>query len=221
MSELLIQVGERRVAARPQPTRHARGTVVFVHGSGVDRHDERNQFVADTLRQAGFAAVLLDLLEPYEARQDHHAFDVELQADRLARALDSLRAGRKLVVPLGIFATGIGAGVALLAAARRPAEVAAVVARSGRPDAALRSLHRVKSPTLLIVDEPDSCNRQALERLAVDKELVVVPSRSHFFASPSRSKAWPPKRCAGSRATWARLQRATRTAWPAARIRAR
>ena len=90
MSDIFIPIGGRRVAARVQPAQHARGTIVFVHGSGVDRHDPRNQFVADKLRRAGFDTVLLDLLEPSEALDCHHAFDIELQAARLAEALEWL-----------------------------------------------------------------------------------------------------------------------------------
>jgi putative phosphoribosyl transferase len=185
MSEVFIPIGERRVAARVQPAQHPHGTVVFVHGSGVDRHDQRNQFVADTLRRAGFGTVLLDLLEPYEARDYHHVFDIELQVTRLEAALERLRQAERLHEPLGYFATGVGAGVALLAAAKHPEHVAAIVARSGRPDTALFWLPKVEAPTLLIVDEPDPCNRSAFERLRVEKELAMVPSASHFFHEPA------------------------------------
>ncbi len=181
MSEIFIPIGGR-VAARVQQAQHPRGTVVFVHGSGVDRHDPRNQFVANKLRRAGFGTVLLDLLEPPEVL--HNAFDIDLQVTRLDRALERLRQSGRLHEPLGYFATGVGAGVALLAAAKRPEQVAAIVARSGRPDTALFWLPKVEAPTLLIVDELDECNQRAYERLAVEKELAVVPSRSHFFREP-------------------------------------
>ena len=184
MSEVFIPIHGRRVAARVQPAQHAHGTVLFVHGSGVDRHDPRNQFVANKLRRAGFDTVLLDLLEPREALDYQNAFDIELQVGRLEAALERLRRTQPLHEPLGYFSTGIGAGVALLAAARRPDHVAAIVARSGRPDTALFWLPKVEAPTLLIVDEPDECNQRALERLAVEKELAVVPSASHFFREP-------------------------------------
>jgi putative phosphoribosyl transferase len=189
MSEIFIPIGPRRVAACLQLAQHARGTVVFVHGSGVDRHDARNQFVADKLRRAGFATVLLDLLEPREALDCHHAFDIELQVARLLEALDRMQRSHPLPGPLGYFSTGIGAGVALLAAARRPAGVAAIVARNGRPDTALFWLPHVQAPTLLIVDQPDQCNQLALERLTVDKELAIVPSASHFFREPRALEA--------------------------------
>lgn len=190
MSDICLPVQGRRIAARVQRAHHPRGTVVFVHGSGVDRHDPRNQFVAHKLRRGGFDTVLVDLLEPHEALDYRNAFDVELQAARLEEALERLRGMQDLVMPLGYFATGVGAGVVLLAAARRPAEVAAVVARSGRPDTALFSLGKVKAPTLLIVeDAEDRCNRQALDRLTMEKELAVVPSASHFFREPQALEA--------------------------------
>jgi pimeloyl-ACP methyl ester carboxylesterase len=184
MSEIFIPIGARRVAAHVQRAQQPHGTVLFVHGSGVDRHDRRNQFVAKRLRRAGFDTLLLDLLEPYEAIDCHNVFDIDLQAARLEAALERLRHKRPLHAPLGYFATGVGAGVALLAAAKHPEDVAAIVSRSGRPDTALFWLPRVQAPTLLIVDEPDDCNRRALEQLTVEKELAVVPSASHFFREP-------------------------------------
>jgi putative phosphoribosyl transferase len=184
MSEIFIPIGARRVAACLQRAQQPQGTVLFVHGSGVDRHDRRNEVVANELRRAGFDTVLLDLLEPYEAIDYHNAFDIDLQAARLEAALARLRHKQRLHTPLGYFATGIGAGVALLAAAKCPQDVAAIVSRSGRPDTALFWLPKVQAPTLLIVDEPDDCNRRAFEQLKVEKELAVVPSRSHFFREP-------------------------------------
>jgi pimeloyl-ACP methyl ester carboxylesterase len=189
MRETFIPIGTRRVAACLQRAQQPRATVLFVHGSGVDRHDRRNQFVASHLRRAGFDTVLLDLLEPYEAIEYHNAFDVDLQAARLEAALDRLRDKRQLHGPLGYFATGVGAGVALLAAAKRPEGIAAIVSRSGRPDTALFWLPKVQAPTLLIVNEPDDCNRRALEQLTVEKELAVVPSASHFFREPEALEA--------------------------------
>jgi pimeloyl-ACP methyl ester carboxylesterase len=189
MSEISVPIGARRVAARLRRAQQPRGTVLFVHGSGVDRHDPLNRFVANKLHHAGFDTVLLDLLERYEAIERHNAFDIDLQAARLEAALERLQHKRPLHAPLGYFATGVGAGVALLAAAKRPEHVAAIVSRSGRPDKALFWLPKVQAPTLLIVDEPDDCNRSALERLTVEKDLAVVPSASHLFHEPEALEA--------------------------------
>ena len=64
-----------------------RGIVLFAHGSGSSRHSPRNRSVADALRQAGLATLLIDLLTEAEERADRHdarlRFDIELLAERL------------------------------------------------------------------------------------------------------------------------------------------
>src|SRR5262245_45203931 len=40
----------------------ARGIVLFAHGSGSSRHSPRNRHVAEVLREAGMATLLIDLL---------------------------------------------------------------------------------------------------------------------------------------------------------------
>lgn len=188
-SDISIPTGGRRIAAQLLLPPQARGAVIFVHGSGVDRHDARNHFVADALRKTGLASVFLDLLEPCEARDRCHVFDLELQCGRLLQAVDWLQDRHRLHAPLGYFGTGVGAGVALLAAARQPAKVAAVVTRGGRPDTALYALACVRAPTLFIVDEECRWRELAMERLQAEKELAVVPSASHFFDEPRAQKA--------------------------------
>lgn len=167
----------------------ASGVVAFAHGSGSSRHSPRNQFVARALQQAGLATLLLDLLEEEEAGDRHRVFDIELLALRLlaaARWLGDNPSTQSLA--LGYFGASTGAAAALVAAAREPGRVAAVVSRGGRPDLAMRWLPQVKAPTLLIVGENDEpvlqWNRDAHERLGVEKELVVVPRATHLFEEP-------------------------------------
>lgn len=182
MNEIAIPLDARRLAALLHRPRHARGTVVFVHGIGVDRHDEREAHVRERLGSAGYATLQPELLDPQEACERHHVVDVELQCARLLQVVDWLDGNawaREL--PLGFYASGLGASVALLAAARRPQRAAAIVCRSGRPDSALYWLPRVKAPTLFIVDEPDWASEQACDKLAAEHELVVVASGSHRF----------------------------------------
>src|ERR687889_1472703 len=72
----------------------AQGIVLFAHGSGSGRNSPRNRYVARTLRQAGLATLLIDLLTPEEEAVDlrtgHLRFDIGLLADRLAGATDRL-----------------------------------------------------------------------------------------------------------------------------------
>ena len=91
-------------------------------------------------------------------------------------------------LPIGLFGASTGAAAALVAAAARPDDVGAVVSRGGRPDLAAPVLARVRAPTLLIVGGSDpvvlELNKQALELLQSEKQLVVVPGATHLFEEP-------------------------------------
>jgi putative phosphoribosyl transferase len=173
---------------------NAQGVVVFAHGSGSSRHSPRNRHVAQVLREAGLATLLLDLLTPSEEAVDiqtaHLRFDIELLAERLVAASEWLLHDEATAAwPAGYFGASTGAAAALVAAASRPDLVSAVVSRGGRPDLAGDALSQVRAATLLIVGGADlqvlGLNRRALERLAThDKELVVVPGATHLFEEP-------------------------------------
>jgi dienelactone hydrolase len=172
---------ELRIGERPA------GIVVLVHGSGITRHDSLNRFVAASLVRAGFAALLVDLLEDCEARERHHVFDVERQAERLVAVKDWLRsqtATRSL--DIGYFGTGVGAGVVLMAAAKAPQGVGALVARGGRPDSALYSLPQLKAPALYLASESGVDRRwvEAAYRATGTSELVHVPGAGDSFREP-------------------------------------
>lgn len=169
------------------------GVVLFAHGSGSGRHSPRNRQVAGTLREAGLATLLMDLLTPEEEEADmrsgHLRFDIGLLAERLSGATDWLKENpdtRELAV--GYFGASTGAGAALVAAAGRPEEIGAVVSRGGRPDLAGEALDGVRSPTLLVVggnDEPViGMNREAMDRLRSEKRLEIVPGATHLFEEP-------------------------------------
>jgi putative phosphoribosyl transferase len=169
---------------------HAKGLVIFAHGSGSSRLSPRNRFVARAIREAGLATLLFDLLtdeeERYDERTSQLRFDMRLLADRLLGAARWAK-GRPEVaaLPIGFFGASSGGGAALLAAAERPEAVRAVVSRGGRPDLAGEALGRVQAPTLLIVGERDPevlrLNEQALAQIPAQKRLAVVPRASHLF----------------------------------------
>jgi putative phosphoribosyl transferase len=91
---------------------------------------------------------------------------------------------------VGYFGASTGAGAALVAAAKRPEAVGAVVSRGGRPDLAGEALSRVLAPTLLIVggeDEPViGMNREATKQIRAEKRLEVVPGATHLFEEPGK-----------------------------------
>ena len=187
--QVVIAADGRRLEGELIVPGDASGVVAFAHGSGSSRRSPRNQFVARELQQAGLATLLLDLLEEEEGEDRHKVFDIELLALRLlaaARWLGDNPSTRSCA--LGYFGASTGAAAALVAAAREPGRVSAIVSRGGRPDLAMRWLAQVKAPTLLIVGENDQpvlqWNRDALEHLGVEKELVVVPRATHLFEEP-------------------------------------
>jgi putative phosphoribosyl transferase len=171
----------------------AAGVVVFAHGSGSSRHSPRNRAVAGELREGGLATLLIDLLtseeENVEEETAHLRFDIDLLAERLVDATDWLgKGGETRNLPVAYFGASTGAGAALVAAARRPNAVRAVVSRGGRPDLAGAALARVRAPTLLIVGSADpvvlELNRTAYERLRCEKRLEVIAGATHLFEEP-------------------------------------
>jgi putative phosphoribosyl transferase len=169
------------------------GLVVFAHGSGSSRFSPRNRAVADFLNRARLATLLFDLLTAEESEVDQYTrqfrFDIGLLTERLVGAVDWLghyEPGRGL--PIGMFGASTGAAAALRAAAARPAAVAAVVSRGGRPDLAEERLPEVRAPTLLIVGGADPAvielNQQAAARLTAEHRLEIVPGATHLFEEP-------------------------------------
>lgn len=184
-----IQAGRRRLPGILRLPRGAGGIVLFAHGSGSGRHSPRNQFVARALNEAGLATLLLDLLDEEEADDRQKVFDIDLLANRLQTAADWLADHPKSEkLRAGYFGASTGAAAALVAAARQPELVGAVVSRGGRPDLAYDLLPAVTAPTLLIVGGADETvlelNEQAFRRLRCPKELMIIPRATHLFPEP-------------------------------------
>ena len=168
--------------------------VLFVHGSGSSRLSPRNTAVAHALNERGMATLLFDLLTTAEEADRANVFDIALLTERLGDAvrwLDAEPSTAKL--PLGLFGASTGAAAALVAAAKLPRRVVAVVSRGGRPDLAGDALDKVKAPTLLIVGGADfgviELNEQALARLRCPKALEIVPRATHLFPEPGAMEA--------------------------------
>ena len=110
----------------------ADGVVLFAHGSGSSRHSTRNRFVAETLREAGLATLLIDLLTEKEESVDlqtrHLRFDIGMLAGRLVGATDWLiRDPRTKGLRIGYFGASTGAAAALIAAATPSTTVILIV----------------------------------------------------------------------------------------------
>jgi pimeloyl-ACP methyl ester carboxylesterase len=191
-NEVAVPVGDAVLVGDLVVPEHPLGIVAFAHGSGSSRHSPRNRRVATMLNERAIGTLLVDLLTPVEEERDRltgrHRFDIDLLARRLIAVIDWLVGGEGSHARIGLFGASTGAAAALVAAADRPDDVAAVVSRGGRPDLAGPALARVRVPTLLIVggrDEPViELNRRALGLLRGEKQLVVVPGAAHLFEEP-------------------------------------
>ncbi len=188
-----VRVGDRLIEGSLSTPENARGIVLFAHGSGSSRFSPRNRHVASVLQRGGLATLLVDLLtqdeEEVDLRTAHLRFDIPMLAERVAGATDWLiRDERTAAMRIGYFGASTGAAAALVAAARRPDAVAAVVSRGGRPDLAGGALKSVRAPTLLLVGSEDGhvirLNRDAFGQMSCERRLEIIPGAGHLFEEP-------------------------------------
>ena len=192
-TEVPIEGGGVRLVADIAVPAVPRGVVVFAHGSGSGRKSPRNRRVAAVLQGAGLATVLADLLtadeDAIDQRTRHLRFDIPMLATRLVAITDRVALDPRFAgLAIGCFGASTGGAAAMIAAARRPTRVGAVVSRGGRPDLAMDALRVVRCPTLLIVGGLDftvlELNREALAVLRCEKGLEIVPGSGHLFEEP-------------------------------------
>jgi dienelactone hydrolase len=167
-----------------------KGLVIFANGSGATRHHPREQAMAESMNDAGYGSLLLDLLTPHEGAIDETAgesvFGIPALAGRLTQVTEWLAwNGETSSLKLAFIGAGASAAAALIAAADLPTLVQAVVCQGGRPDHSGRSLSRVKAPTLLIVGGLDETvadfNRAALEEMTCEKSMEIVHGADNRF----------------------------------------
>src|SRR6266403_2159437 len=193
MNEVQIQAGPAVLSGNLHIPDGAAALVLFAHGSGSSRHSPRNQFVARSLNNAGLATLLFDLLTPEEESIDTRTaelrFNIGLLAERLVHATEwAKRQEQTRDLRIGYFGSSTGGGAALVAAAKLPDDVDAVVSRGGRPDLAGAALSRVQAPTLLIVGGQDDIvielNEQARDQMRCEVKLKIIPGATHLFEEP-------------------------------------
>ena len=191
--DIAIRIDDLELEGTVAIPQRASGLVMFAHGSGSSRFSPRNRHVAEVLHKRGLATLLFDLLTEEEERIDAVdatlRFDIDMLSERLVAATDAIvRTGRARGLPLGYFGGSTGAAAALIAAARRPAQISAIVSRGGRPDLAASALALVRAPTLMIVGGADAwvlqMNREAAARMTAPCEVAVVPGATHLFEEP-------------------------------------
>ncbi len=171
----------------------AKGVVLFAHGSGSGRFSPRNQYVAKEFNKVQIGTLLFDLLTSEEEEEDivtaEYRFNIGLLAERLIGATEWLKKDPVTNnCAYCYFGASTGAAAALIAAAKLPNDISAVVSRGGRPDLAAEYLPEVVAPTLLLVggldEEVIELNKQAMEQMTGEKKLVIVPGATHLFEEP-------------------------------------
>lgn len=184
--DLAIDLAEATLHGDLHVPAHAKGIVLFAHGSGSSRKSVRNRMVAGVLQAHGLGTLLMDLLTPWEDEVEDRRFDIPLLSRRMIAVVRWIHAQEAMSrLPIGLFGASTGAASALHAAAALPHLVMAVVSRGGRPDLALDALPHAQAPTLLIVGGWDGpvidMNGTALDALRCEKALVIVPEATHLF----------------------------------------
>jgi dienelactone hydrolase len=161
------------------------GVIVFARTNASRRKTQRDQQLAESLHDEGFATLMFDLLTPSEEVVDEPTralrVDLALLSRRLIEIMDWIGDEPGMgALGIGLFGEGPGAAPAFVAASVRPHRTGAVVAYAERLDAATPVLSRVQAPSLIIVpgsDEGDlRSNDAAFRRLRCPKQLVRVAS---------------------------------------------
>lgn len=172
---------------------NSKGTILFAHGAGSNRHNPRNKYVANILQYSGFTTLLIDLLSEKEDQLDMFTkkliFDISFLAGRVDDATEWVVRNKMTTnTPIGYFGVSIGAAAVLVASLQRHENISAIVSRGGRTDLADQFLSEVKPPTLLIAGSEDKTvlekNRISFQKLNTKKKLIVISGADHYFEEP-------------------------------------
>jgi len=184
--DVQIQIQNVQLNGNLEVPEKAEGVIIFAHGSGSGRFSPRNMFVAQEMKERGFATLLFDLLTGEEEKIYQTRFDIDLLTERLIGVTKWCMEKSEVVgARIGYFGASTGSAAALSAAAYWGTKIGAVVSRGGRPDLALEELDLVEAPTLLIVGGDDKevidLNRKAYMKLGCVKKMEIVPGAGHLF----------------------------------------
>ena len=144
-----------------------------MEAAAADSAQETNMLQKNSTRQK-LELYFLICLPSEEEEEDivtcEYRFNIGLLAERLIGATEWLKKDPQTKnCAFGYFGASTGAAAALIAAAKLPNDIAAVVSRGGRPDLAADYLPKVVAPTLLLVGGWDTevieLNKQAMEQM--------------------------------------------------------
>lgn len=175
-----VEVGECRLPVDIGVPEEAKGIVIDLQASELERLVPQDTALLEQLCACGFAFLAAGLLTAEEAGSQELAttrrFDIEVLANRATKVVDWIRAQHS-TVPIGVVARGTAAAAALAVASRR--QLAAIVSVAGRPDLAASVLPLVDTPTLFLVgaDNVPSLHFSQLgaDRMYCARDLRVIP----------------------------------------------
>jgi len=184
--ELEIKIGAIKLKGNLRLSHTNKGIILFSHGSGSSRLSSRNNYVANLLFEKGFSSFLFDLLTEKEDVVYENRFNIELLTERLLKVTKWIGKYHKTKhLPIGYFGASTGAASALCATAEIGGKIKAIVSRGGRPDLAIKALHRVHAPTLLLVGSLDKVvielNKKAQSEINGICKLKIIEGASHLF----------------------------------------
>lgn len=192
--------------------------VLQLERSGSTLKTSRGAFVAETLREAGFATLHIGLLCHEEERKAPEIWrQVATLTSRIAAIIEWIGHQPALKdLPLGIAARDAVTAAAIRVACRGETPIQAIASRSGRPDlAGLEPLRTLTTPLLLVAGALDDTgpgpNQQAYDQLKCERELVIVEGASQAFeelgtlekasqATTSWFKRWLPQAASAKQA---------------------
>ena len=173
--------------------RGARSIILFVHGPGKSCLSPRNRLVAQALVRRGFAVLLPDLADNEDATVGNNPPQDSQYVDRIATRLTSIIDWleihpRTRNLGIGLFGVRSGAAAAMIAAAKRPDKVKAVISRGGHLNHCDEFLEQVSAPTLMIVGGRDEAHigssRRACGKMGRKPMLELVQGASDLFHEP-------------------------------------
>lgn len=189
-----LALGQVELAGRLTIPAEPIGMVMYAHGGGSSSRSPRNRFVVGVLSRAGLGTLSFDLCTPTEAAERARGFDMNLLAHRLIEVTRWVSVHDHVAgLPVGYFGAGAGVGAALVAAADRSVDIAAVATRGDRPDLAGIALGAVRAPTLFIVGGDDhiglESSRRAQAAMPGETMIAIVPGATHLFPEPGALSA--------------------------------
>jgi len=176
---------------------HARGIILLAQGSRNIENDSAYGNIAGIFNDARQATLLVHLLtedeETLDTETQFFRFNVDILHQRIIGITNWLIENPETHnLSIGYFGSGPAGAAALIAAAKRPDPVHAVVVGNGRIDLAQPYLSGVLAPTFLIVGENDSsavnANREALAnipaKVETNKRIETISGTTGLFDTP-------------------------------------